>query len=426
MVFGWGKKKSSSSDSSSSKEINISEVSEIINYLSELRLKTLLSESSKIQSNIKSSLDSLLKISTTLSKDNLKVDDIDKNLRVLVVRGKTQVIDSIQKECDTKLPKLTSEDNVIEFNIEVSKILKKIGDVLGRQSRVIHIFAKKYADDLKRILSDMRSSSEELNTLVQSYMHTKNNALEIHELIKNHHDILNKNKSILDRNAELEQSLDKQLKNIEEKKSKITQMKSSDEFKNSKEIEKQISALLPSKQNLKHEIDSQFIKISRPLGKYVYVSSLDKPQKEILEKLTVSPYDVLIPENTESIITILQAVKKAILSNSISVKDVDKSNLYLDETSELISSFSKKILEIKRKEDALILEQSKIFDYSKLRDAENELGDLENDIEDIRRRIDVYKKEIDEHSSVLTSIIANIEQKIKQISGTSYSISGQT
>ena len=53
-------------------------------------------------------------------------------------------------------------------------------------------------------------------------------------------------------------------------------------------------------------------------------------------KLVNDPFDVLVAENKESIIMILENVRKAVSSGSISVKDVDKTMSQITEIEETI------------------------------------------------------------------------------------------
>ena len=64
------------------------------------------------------------------------------------------------------------------------------------------------------------------------------------------------------------------------------------------------------KPKIKNQINTQFTKISRPLSRYEYASSLDKEQKSILSNLVSEPFDVLTSENHDSIITILEKYVK--------------------------------------------------------------------------------------------------------------------
>ena len=85
----------------------------------------------------------------------------------------------------------------------------------------------------------------------------------------------------------------------------IDEMKSSSEYKEFEDIQNKIVSVSEEEKLIKKKIEEQFIKISRPLNKYVYVSSLDKPLKIMTEALASSPYDVLSTTNEVGINTIL-------------------------------------------------------------------------------------------------------------------------
>ena len=133
----------------------------------------------------------------------------------------------------------------------------------------------------------------------------------------------------------------------------IDKIKSSDDYQKYIQLRNLINSFSHNKSKIKNEIDTQFTKISRPLGRYEYASSLDKEQKNLLSKLVSEPIDVLIPQNKDSIIIILENVRKAINSGSISVKDVEKSLSYITETENLLDQFSNNILEFTQQYDKM-------------------------------------------------------------------------
>ena len=49
-----------------------------------------------------------------------------------------------------------------------------------------------------------------------------------------------------------------------------------------------------------------------------------KAQNRILSTLVDDPFDALVPENSDTIIIILENIRKGISSGSISVKDTEK------------------------------------------------------------------------------------------------------
>jgi len=171
MVFGWGKKKQEEKyveTATQEKEVHISDVNKIVDELNQLRQSQIISEIKHLRNNTEPLIDDLAKIGDVLEKDNLKVDDIDKHLATIVVRGKKQVISVIKKDV-VHLPEISSIDDAKELNLTLNLILKKLGDVLGRQTRVIHIFAKKYANQLKGNLEVMNTNHSEIRKLLKNY-----------------------------------------------------------------------------------------------------------------------------------------------------------------------------------------------------------------------------------------------------------------
>ena len=145
MVFGWGKKKSEKQEPEmvpQEKQILLSDVPNVVDEICSIRTKTIIAEAKTFKNKIKPRCETILHIAIDLEHDTLNVDDIDIHLKRIVERGKKEVISIIKRESIVQLPEINSYDDVKIFNATSSKMLKKIGDALGRQSNVIHIFAK--------------------------------------------------------------------------------------------------------------------------------------------------------------------------------------------------------------------------------------------------------------------------------------------
>jgi len=424
MVFGWGKKKEEKQTmetAQSEKEIHLSDVKNIIDEITSLREKTLIEESKSFKNKISYQLDALVKIAKKLERDDLNTDDIDRHLKMLVLRGKTQVIDTIKREADTKFSDLKTIDDVLNFEKKSSQILKKIGDVLGRQTRVIHIFAKKYANKLKLILSDQKSDLDEIKTMLDNYTKMKDNITDVL-------DDLNKISSLKKfqetSGTKLEQfqgsinAIDKKTGQIEQD---IDKLKSSNEYAKFLEIKKQIVDLDSEKGQITHEIDLQFTKISRPLSKYSYITSLEKHQKQLMGTLIDRPFAVLSAENKTDIITILQAARKNVLSSSISVKDPDKTIAQIDETTEMLDNFISKVSEFNttkgKLEDSL-----SVFSVRDLNQKESELSKLSDDKQNLESKIHTLEEDISNSKTEVPTVVIDIEIKLKAISSSKYRV----
>ncbi|MEK6866313.1 MAG: exonuclease SbcC [Thermoproteota archaeon] len=422
MVFGWNKKKEEkkSEEIPSQKQIRLSDVSEIIQQILELRTLQILSDIKSLRDSTEPLIKELVMIGNTLEKDNLQVDEIDKHLRIIVVRGKQQVIDMIKKDA-THLPNIASYDDAENTSAILNQMLKKIGDVLGRQTRVIHIFAKKYAEKLKEILIQMNSNHVKIQQLLKKHDNTKFTSAEILESLKEIHDVENNLVKKEQRITEIHgyvDSLDKKIISFEDL---IKKIKTSDEYGKFLDLKQILDEFNIKKNQIKNEIDSQFTKISRPLSRYEYASSMDKEQKSLLSQLIKDPFDVLLSKNRDSIILILENVRKGISSGSISVKDPEKSFSQITETEEGLDGFIKQVndfVDTKQniQNQMLALEPDKLSDLT--RDLKNALSNKE----DSELKIKTFQAEINEDHSSIKKLISDVEVKLRSFSNTVYTI----
>ena len=423
MVFGWGKKKQEEKPVeviSQNKDIQLSDVPKILDDLNQLRSSQILSEIQHIRKITAPLIDDLIKIGKVLEDDNLKVDDIDKHLAIIVVRGKKQVIDVIKKGV-TSLPEVSSLEDMEKLNYSLNQILKKVGDVLGRQTRVIHIFAKKYANQLKDNLEVMNHNHSEISQLLKNFESTKSGFIEINDALKQIQILkstrVDKDKKIIETNDTVK-SLEEKISSID---NSIKEIKSSDNYKKYLDLKNEFDEYSSQKIKIKNIIDTQFTKISRPLGRYEYASSLDKDQKNILNKLVENPFTVILPQNKDHIIVILENVRKGITSGSISVKDVDRTLSHITETEEILDDF------INQVSNYFETSQNKQNALNSL--MPDELVSLENDhSKNISLKNDLHLKsetlhgDIDDAETKIPLLISEIEKKLRDFSNTKYTV----
>ena len=425
MVFGWGKKKhdeKSVQEVSQNKEILLADIPSALSKLDAVRLSQILSDIGSLRNSTEPLIEDLIKIGNLLEKDDLKVDDIDKHLAIIIVRGKKQVINVIKKDV-VSLPKISSLEDAEKLNALLGSLLKKVGDVLGRQTRVIHIFAKKYAAQLKNNLEIMNSNHSEIRIMLKNYELTRSaheeitkSIVEIKKMSELHKE---KSQKIVDTD-QLVQSTGRKTTLLQDE---IDGIKSSDGYQKYVTLKHSLDDFAGQKSKIRNQIGMQFTKISRPLSRYEYASSLDKDQKSILSALVAEPFDVITPENRDSVITILENVRKAVSSGSISVKDVEKTFLQITETEESFDVFAKQISQYT--EEYLKL-QSKVDSL-----VPKSLGPLEADLaksmsldKQYMQRSETLQGETSEIDTKIPKLISEIEQKLLQFSNTRYTIQG--
>ena len=175
MVFGWGKKKEVEYEDpvenfpSTSQIITLDDIPKVLDDIVILRKKTLTAEIKSHRNRIEPQREVLLKIANELHEDELDPDKLDPHFQIMVNRGKKEVIASIKKEFANPFPDINTPDDVIRFKKISTAGINKVGDMLGKHSRVIHIFAKKYAKKFTNDLKELTENLKEVDELIDNF-----------------------------------------------------------------------------------------------------------------------------------------------------------------------------------------------------------------------------------------------------------------
>ena len=428
MVFGWGKKKKVEYEEfiepahSVSQIISLVDIPKVLDDIVILRKKTLTAEIKSHRNRIDPQREVLLKIANELLEDELNSDDLDPHFQIMVNRGKKEVISSIKKEFVNPFPEINSPDDVIRFKKASSSGINKVGDMLGKHSRVIHIFAKKYAKKFTNDLKELTENLKEVDELIDNFTATENTVQTINELLSSRKKTLEKLSKQNSRMNELKSSINEKKQQIEESKKIIHDIENSLDYKNYLDMKSELINYDSEEKQIHHKIDDEFTKISRPLGKFVHISSHDKEIKDLTAKLASTPYDVLDDSNLSGINSIFDSIIIGINSGSVSVKDVSKSKESINEIRNTLPSLinTKAKFETKKQELSTNLEN---FDLTSLQNAENELKREEDNVSDISSKLKSFEDENLELTNSLPTILHQIETNLKDVTSISYAIS---
>ena len=417
MVFGFGKKKTQEDNvdpTQKERTISIEEIPDILQETQSPHITEVINTAKSVREQVEANKKKIHELILHLESDDLKLDDIDRNLMIIVKRGKDSIVSIIKKETTSRLTNVTKYEQAILLNTEIVQTLKRIGDVLGLNSRIIHIFAKKYADSLKNEIAKMAANRNQLQVSINFVENLKVNCENIIELGKKITEEKNKIMQKTDRVSEIISELDVLRNSITSLEKQILDLKSIKEYAKYLEIKNKIDSLSSEKNEIKNIIDMQFSKISRPLGKYSYISSFEKPVKKMMDELVSDPYQVISPQNKATIIQILEAVAKSVSSGSISVKDMDKSLEQINETvsrlDEFITlkeSYSNKVSNLEK--DLVI------FDIKLLESKEQGLQKAKIDFTNMESTKKKLEDDINDDNSQLEKHVLHLESDLARV-----------
>lgn len=420
MVFGFGKKKTQEQPAEGvpkERTISLEEIPPLLRDIESPQIIEVINTGKSIQGEIEINRKKIHGLILQLESDDLKLDEIDKNLMMIVKRGKNSIVSIIKKETSSNLTNITKYDQVILFNTEINHILKRIGYVLGLNSRITHIFAKKYVDGLKAEIAKMSSNRNRLQIAINSIENLradrKNIMDMIEKIMEDKIDISQKSDRVSEINSEMH-NLKNNISSLEKDVSHLKSMRGYTKFL---EIKSTIDQITLEKNDIRHIIDLQFSKISRPLSKYSYISSFEKSIMKMLEELVSDPYQVISLQNKNTIIQILEAVAKSVLSGSVSVKDTNKSLEQIQETitrlDEFIALKESHFSKVSNLEKDLI-----VFDIKLLESKEDNLRKAKIDfsnIEELKKKLEI---EITEGQSKITKKVSQIESNLSNLTNT--------
>ena len=420
MVFGWGKKKSTKESTDSTqlvKQVSLDKIEEILHEQKTQLSNQIVEKSKSIMDEIEIKRKEIIQLISQFESDDLGSQDVDKHLKITIERVKSSVISGVRKETSLKFDEIKRYHDVVNLNSDTAQLIKRIGDILGPNSKAMHIFAKRYAGKLKEIIAGIAKTKANLQKLVDEYNKLDFSASTILDWAKKITDSKKdnevKNNTIVKTKEEIQSSI----KTIQSLEKEIQNLKSSKEYTEFLIVKKELGLIEVEKDEIKHEIDFQFSKISRPLGKYSYVTSLEKPLKLVMQKMIENPYDSITSETKNSVIEVLQAVIKSVISGSVSVKDTDKSVEQIEETINRLDEFLKLKNSLVNKRD-LLEQKLLIFNDKDLEEKEKTLAKIKENKTKFESDVSNLESEINQATKIIPDIAKNIETKLSEVLGT--------
>lgn len=423
MVFGWkrGAARAEDGPREAPREIAAGEIGAELDRLSDARRERLVADASGLVSDIRAGLESMLEMVRQLEREDLTEEDADRHIRAVVDRGKRQVISIIRKEASAGVPDVRAYGDVLEANREAHRTIKIIGDVLGRQTRVIHIFAKKYAMRLKSTLSTLNSKKDELARAVREHESFESSVSDVRERVAALEGMRERAQSSSGRLG----AIGEQLRRAREAKGaaqeRISSLESSPEFAEHARQRGELDALGSERSSLDREIGASFARISRPLSKYVYVTSLDKEKKAVMRRMIDSPADALREAGTEGVSEILIHVRKAVSSGSVSVKDTAKSEEQIDSLSAGLGAFASRLASLESRRGEM-LGRLRSFDTSRLDSARSSLERAESDIAALESREREVRADAEAAEAAIGPATRELESRLRAVTSVRYTV----
>ena len=443
MVFGWGRKKrreegeepaaaaagtepdegGGQAAAGPPREVSLPEVGPILDSLYRERADHLVEQTRRLQRPVAGHIESLLRIAAEIEKDELDTERIDTNIITIVRRGKKRVLDTIRRESQRRLPEVNSVEDAKEFDRTARQILNKIGDILGKQTRVLHVFAKKHAGRLKGVLAEFTEDLDRSKRLLERFAEFEECRGRVSELVSRISSEGGAARAHSEKIAALERSASARADELADLDGRIARFKASANYARYREVRRRMGDLEERRSRTERQINNQTILISRPLSKYGYGSALDKETRAIAENLLSSPLEVFLEANRGGIVTVLESVRRAIASSNLSVKEPEKALGYIDDIMSKVDGFIGSV-ESLASEGRALRGELEALDMHVLEGYQKRRSKAAEDMAFSRSRIGELRAEIDSLESNTPSYVAEIESAMNGLGGARYAVRG--
>ena len=418
IMFGWGKKKPAP-PVEEARVIQLEEAPQIAEEARARREKSAILETSKTLRHTNDSVRELRRIRQELERDNAIVNEVDKRMRPLVIRGKRMLMDALQNNA-VEIKPIQDHEDMIRVSGELEHRLNKIGNILGKHTRIIHTFAEKYAARLAHILEDMDRDRNTIMKRVSQYQADSTLALNITEGVKTIHIMMDSIHENYSKGNDIITKMDTMSKDISLASGAINAFKASEEYSSLQRLRSELEQSVDARDKLANQIAAQFTKISRPLDRYMRISS-DKEQKALLKRVLENPYNSMNEREMDDVLELLEGILSAVSGKSISVKDVNKAAAAITQTKNIIPNFVKSVQEA---ESRIIRLENQIQDSDphRINRLQDRLDSLREERDGMETKIADLKNAAKMAAASIPQEMINIQNSLRILTGVRYTL----
>lgn len=418
MVFGWGKKKAPPPAETVTR-IRLEEAPGTAEEVQAKRSQNVVTEASNILHGTNDMIRELTRIRQEMERDDLNMDDVDKRMQPLVVRGKRMLVDALRKNA-IEIEPIRAPDDMARAAGELEHRLKRLGNILGKQTRVIHIFAERYALRLKQILEEVEANRKSILGLSGRHQADTGVANAVANGVANVRSL----EGSVRENAQKHDAAEAEARRLDIQMAKLAsemeRFRESDGYVRLLELRRELEGHEDARSRLSMEIAARFTSISRPLGRYERISA-DKEQTALLLRVQRNPYDVMNRREIGAVTELLGNVRRAVVGGSISVKDVDKATDAIIRTVESMEGYVDRVEgaeEDIRKTRKMIADAEPV----RLHEMEREMSSLQESKETTLRRTAETMAAVNLAVRTIPAEVAEVQRALLRLTGTKYNI----
>ena len=399
----------------------VSDVPAMFEDMAEIHDRALVAGAVSLRESMESHLKMLSELIGDLEEDGLGAEGEDSRQRAVVDRSKRQIVSIVRREARAALPAVETPGDALALGEATGRMIKRINEALYREMRVMDTFAEKYVGRIESILDGAADDYGALLAIIISRDITAKAAEDALGDIGRIKKLGRSAEQLRARAAELESGLARLRMRGREIAGEIESVKSSPEHGNLERLRGELDAVRGRRAAARRAASDRFTRISRPLSRYEHVSATDKERTALLRAVMDDPFEAVASAGAAAVSEMLGAVKRAVESGSVSVKDRAKAARMLDEESGRLEAYGEAAARMSR-EEGDIGAQIAGAGAGRLGALESDLARNNAEADDVEGKARRARSEADEADGLVPGILARVESSLSEATGVEYTV----
>jgi DNA repair exonuclease SbcCD ATPase subunit len=308
--------------------LSIRQAQDLLESLESVKVKELCSALTRIKESAVRSLKVIDTLAKDMDRENIKLEGLELRLKSVVEHSKRTVVSSLKREASSELPFPQTANDARKFKERFENMMKRFGEVSGSHSKVLNAFMKKHSGKIKEEFEQLTKLLNETRELIADFDRDREPINRCENMLNT---ALQKVSSIklADSSAK---KIENDIRDIERElkrlKTELDAMSGSQEYEQASISLQKVADAKKKQEEFHAKIKDLFSHLSRAFTKYSY--GITKETERRLKTLSDQPWEILYEDNVSPYSSLLQEIRKSIISGQIQLKDSDKVLQYSD------------------------------------------------------------------------------------------------
>jgi DNA repair exonuclease SbcCD ATPase subunit len=308
--------------------LSIRQAQDLLESIESVKAKELCSALTRIKEFAVRSLKVIDTLAKDMDRENIKLEGLELRLKSVVEHSKRTVVSSLKREASSELPFPQTANDARKFKERFENMMKRFGEVSGSHSKVLNAFMKKHSGKMKEEFEQLTKLLNETRALIADFDRDREPINRCETMLNT---ALQKVSSIklADSSAKKIENdfrdIERELKRL---KTELDAISGSQEYEQASISLQKVADAKKKQEEFHAKIKDLFSHLSRAFTKYSY--GITKETERRLKTLSDQPWEILYEDNVSPYYSLLQEIRRSIISGQIQLKDSDKILQYSD------------------------------------------------------------------------------------------------